>query len=86
MLRVDFPMIDAKAIPTPETAMKDLFDNPMGLQGFEFVEFASPTAGLIEPYFEMLGFTLVARNGAARHDRRRLAQSQSARLPRRRPY
>ena len=45
-----------------ETAMKDLFDNPMGLQGFEFVEFASPTPGVIEPYFEMLGFTLVARH------------------------
>ena len=42
--------------------MKDLFDNPMGLQGFEFVEFASPTPNLIEPYFEMLGFTLVARH------------------------
>src|ERR1700748_1239962 len=42
--------------------MKDLFDNPMGLQGFEFVEFASPTAGVIEPYFEQLGFTLVARH------------------------
>ena len=23
--------------------MADLFDNPMGLMGFEFVEFASPT-------------------------------------------
>src|ERR1700742_950252 len=42
--------------------MNDLFDNPMGLQGFEFVEFASPTAGVIEPYFEQLGFTLVARH------------------------
>ena len=42
--------------------MKDLFDNPMGLQGFEFVEFASPTPNLIEPYFEMLGFTLVAKH------------------------
>ena len=42
--------------------MKDLFDNPMGLQGFEFVEFASPVPGLIEPYFEMLGFTLVAQH------------------------
>jgi 4-hydroxyphenylpyruvate dioxygenase len=42
--------------------MKDLFDNPMGLQGFEFVEFASPTPNVIEPYLEMLGFTLVARH------------------------
>ena len=42
--------------------MKDLFENPMGLQGFEFVEFASTTAGVIEPYFEQLGFTLVAKH------------------------
>src|SRR5471032_696691 len=42
--------------------MQDLFENPMGLQGFEFVEFASPVPGMIEPYFEMLGFTLVARH------------------------
>lgn len=42
--------------------MTDLFENPMGLDGFEFVEFASPTPGLIEPVFEMLGFTAVARH------------------------
>ena len=37
-------------------------DNPMGLLGFEFVEFASPTPGLLEPLFEKMGFTLVARH------------------------
>ncbi len=37
--------------------MADLFENPMGLMGFEFVEFASPTANLLEPVFEMMGFT-----------------------------
>lgn len=42
--------------------MTDLFDNPMGLQGFEFVEFASPTPGVLEPLFEQLGFALVARH------------------------
>jgi len=48
---------------TPEeTNMADLFDNPMGLCGFEFVEFASPTPGQIEPLLEMLGFSLVARH------------------------
>jgi len=41
---------------------KDLFENPMGLMGFEFVEFASPTPGVLEPLFEQLGFTLVARH------------------------
>ena len=42
--------------------MADLFDNPMGLCGFEFVEFASPTPGLLEPLFEKMGFTLVAKH------------------------
>ena len=36
--------------------MADLFENPMGLCGFEFVEFASPVAGVIEPLFEKMGF------------------------------
>jgi 4-hydroxyphenylpyruvate dioxygenase len=40
--------------------MTDLFENPMGLTGFEFVEFASPTPNVLEPVFEMMGFTKVA--------------------------
>jgi 4-hydroxyphenylpyruvate dioxygenase len=42
--------------------MTDLFENPMGLDGFEFVEFASPTPGVIEPVFDLLGFEAVARH------------------------
>jgi 4-hydroxyphenylpyruvate dioxygenase len=42
--------------------MADLFDNPMGLMGFEFVEFASPTPNLLEPLFEQMGFSLVAKH------------------------
>ncbi|MFN4003366.1 MAG: 4-hydroxyphenylpyruvate dioxygenase [Hylemonella sp.] len=42
--------------------MADLFDNPMGLCGFEFVEFASPTPNVLEPLFEKMGFSLVARH------------------------
>ena len=42
--------------------MADLFDNPMGLMGFEFVEFASPVPNTLEPVFEKLGFTLVAKH------------------------
>ena len=42
--------------------MPDLFDNPMGLMGFEFVEFASPNAQVLEPLFETMGFSLVARH------------------------
>jgi 4-hydroxyphenylpyruvate dioxygenase len=40
--------------------MPDLFDNPMGLMGFEFVEFASPQPNVLEPVFEKLGFSKVA--------------------------
>ncbi len=42
--------------------MKDLFDNPMGLDGFEFVEFSAPAPGQLEPIFETLGFVLVAKH------------------------
>ena len=42
--------------------MADLFENPMGLDGFEFVEFASPEPGVLEPVFESLGFEAVARH------------------------
>jgi 4-hydroxyphenylpyruvate dioxygenase len=34
----------------------------MGLMGFEFVEFASPRPGVLEPIFEQMGFSLVARH------------------------
>ncbi|MGB2427700.1 MAG: 4-hydroxyphenylpyruvate dioxygenase [Alteromonas sp.] len=40
--------------------MADLFENPMGLDGFEFVEFTAPEKGILEPVFEMMGFTKVA--------------------------
>jgi len=42
--------------------MAGLYDNPMGLMGFEFVEFASPTPGVLEPVFEMMGFSKVAKH------------------------
>jgi 4-hydroxyphenylpyruvate dioxygenase len=42
--------------------MTDLFDNPIGLDGFEFVEFSAPEKGLLEPVFEAMGFTQVARH------------------------
>ena len=42
--------------------MADLFENPMGLDGFEFVEFASPERGVLEPVFELLGFSHVANH------------------------
>ena len=42
--------------------MADLFDNPAGLDGFEFVEFCAPEKGVLEPVFEAMGFTRIARH------------------------
>ena len=42
--------------------MADLFENPMGLNGFEFVEFTAPERGILEPVFESIGMTRVARH------------------------
>lgn len=42
--------------------MPDNIDNPMGLDGFEFVEFAAPDARVIEAAFDLMGFEAVARH------------------------
>ena len=42
--------------------MADLFENPMGLAGFEFVEFTAPERGILEPVFESIGMTRIARH------------------------
>lgn len=42
--------------------MRDLFDNPMGLQGFEFVEFASPNPDELHELFTKLGFSHIANH------------------------
>lgn len=42
--------------------MADLFDNPAGLEGFEFIEFSAQEKGILEPVFETMGFTRVARH------------------------
>lgn len=42
--------------------MGDLFENTMGLDGFEFVEFTAPERGVLEPALTALGFTHVARH------------------------
>jgi 4-hydroxyphenylpyruvate dioxygenase len=45
-----------------ETRLPDLFDNPLGLQGFEFLEFCAPEKGVLEKAFTAMGFALVARH------------------------
>ena len=41
---------------------QDLFENPLGLDGFEFIEFCAPEKGLLEPVFAAMGFTHVANH------------------------
>ena len=48
--------------------MTDLFENPLGLDGFEFVEFAAPERGLLEPVFAAMGFSHVARHRSKQVD------------------
>ncbi|HYC82529.1 MAG TPA: 4-hydroxyphenylpyruvate dioxygenase, partial [Solirubrobacterales bacterium] len=42
--------------------MSEPLHNPIGLNGFEFVEFSAPEKGLLEPVFQAIGFTQVARH------------------------
>ena len=41
---------------------RDLFDNPLGTDGFEFVEFTSPEPTRLKDLFEKMGFTAVSRH------------------------
>jgi 4-hydroxyphenylpyruvate dioxygenase len=42
--------------------MADLFDNPLGTDGFEFVEFTAPDPEALGGQFERMGFTAVSRH------------------------
>ncbi|WP_339720252.1 4-hydroxyphenylpyruvate dioxygenase [uncultured Paraglaciecola sp.] len=42
--------------------MADLFENPAGLDGFEFIEFSSPEKGQLEKVFVGMGFTHIANH------------------------
>ncbi len=42
--------------------MSDLFDNPMGTDGFEFVEFAAPDPTIFDKVFRSIGFIPVAHH------------------------
>lgn len=42
--------------------MADLFENPIGTDGFEFVEFTAPNPQEVAAYFERIGFTAVGKH------------------------
>ncbi|WP_394760522.1 4-hydroxyphenylpyruvate dioxygenase [Phenylobacterium sp.] len=41
---------------------RDLFENPLGTDGFEFVEFTSPEPERLKDLFEKMGFTAVSKH------------------------
>jgi 4-hydroxyphenylpyruvate dioxygenase len=51
-----------KAIRQEVSIMADLYDNPMGTDGFEFVEYAAPEPELLRTLFERMGFPAIARH------------------------
>jgi 4-hydroxyphenylpyruvate dioxygenase len=48
--------MNAAAMIDPRTGL----ENPLGLDGFEFIEFCAPQPGLLEPAFAAMGFTRIA--------------------------
>ncbi len=42
--------------------MANIWDNPMGTDGFEFVEYTAPDVGQLARLFERMGFRAVARH------------------------
>ncbi|MDE2462940.1 MAG: 4-hydroxyphenylpyruvate dioxygenase [Alphaproteobacteria bacterium] len=42
--------------------MTQLWENPIGTDGFEFVEYTAPDVGQLHRYFEQMGFRAVARH------------------------
>jgi 4-hydroxyphenylpyruvate dioxygenase len=59
-------IMSTRADPPPggseDEFMSDLHDNPMGTDGFEFVEYTAPDPQLLRSLFERLGFPAVARH------------------------
>ena len=57
------------------TPGRDLWDNPMGTDGFEFVEYTGPDPQALAALFERMGFV-----AAARHRSMRISDGRSTTL------
>jgi 4-hydroxyphenylpyruvate dioxygenase len=55
-------MSATEQVTSPRGEPESLWDNPMGTDGFEFVEYTAPDAAALGRLFEQLGFTAVARH------------------------
>ncbi len=57
------PSLDSRySFTFMESAMTELTDNPLGTDGFEFVEFTAPDPERLKRVFEPMGFAAVARH------------------------
>jgi len=55
--------VAAQRMTTPTTTTRtDLWDNPMGTDGFEFVEYTAQDPAALGRLFESMGFAAVARH------------------------
>ena len=55
-------MTEAVKTQSPAPPARDLWDNPMGTDGFEFVEYTAPDTAALGRLFESMGFVAVARH------------------------
>ncbi|MBS0320657.1 MAG: 4-hydroxyphenylpyruvate dioxygenase [Proteobacteria bacterium] len=46
----------------PQASTQSLWDNPVGTDGFEFIEYAAPDPVALGQLFEQMGFTAIARH------------------------
>src|SRR5438270_533968 len=56
------PAMNVQAKSANGKGGRDLFDNPLGTDGFEFVEFTSPEPERLKGLFELMGFTATAKH------------------------
>jgi 4-hydroxyphenylpyruvate dioxygenase len=63
------------ALDDPQTTTNDLGNNPLGLNGFEFVEFTSPGPQAMARQFEQMGFV-----PSHRHPRKRITRYKQGRI------
>src|SRR5580693_7313913 len=62
---LDHQIVSYETIPIPppqETMMAELWDNPIGTDGFEFVEYTAPDVSQLNSFFEQMGFRAVGRH------------------------
>jgi 4-hydroxyphenylpyruvate dioxygenase len=56
-------MVSSETIFSGEAIMAlTTANNPLGLDGFEFIEFCAPQKGVLEPVFAAMGFSCIARH------------------------